>query len=75
MAEKENLDTLRGVLEGFNRTDNAAAAEALDPDVTYIIRGRGAKAAPWSNRAKRAQNFASPKYQNKRHPAARPTRR
>ncbi len=40
MAEQENIDTLMRVLDGFNRNDIDAAAEGLDPDVTYIIRGR-----------------------------------
>ena len=40
MGEKENLETLMAVLEGFNRNDMVAAVEGLDPNVTYIIRGR-----------------------------------
>jgi ketosteroid isomerase-like protein len=40
MAEKENVDTLMAVIEGFNRNDMKAAAEGVDPAVTYIIRGR-----------------------------------
>lgn len=38
--EQQNIDTLMRVLDGFNRNDIDAAAEGLDPDVVYIVRGR-----------------------------------
>ena len=41
MDEDENLKTLMMVLEAFNRNDIDAAAEGLDEETVYIIRGHG----------------------------------
>ena len=50
MAEQENIDTLMRVLEGFNRNDIDAAAEGLDPHVTYIVRGRASVSGRYRGR-------------------------
>ncbi len=42
MSEQANINTLTAVLGAFNRNDLDAAAEGVDPEVTYIIRGRAA---------------------------------
>ncbi|MGO9038292.1 MAG: nuclear transport factor 2 family protein [Steroidobacteraceae bacterium] len=41
MSAKENLDTVRAVLSGFNNNNAAAALnDTVHPDLRYTIRGR-----------------------------------
>ena len=40
MTPQQNIATLKAVLDAFNRNDLETMKENIDPDLTYIIRGR-----------------------------------
>ncbi len=50
MGERENIKTLMDIFEAFNRNDVGRAAEGLDPEVVYVIRGQASVSGTYRGR-------------------------
>ena len=50
MGERENIKTLMDIFEAFNRNDVERAAEGLDPEVVYVIRGQASVSGTYRGR-------------------------